>query len=1170
MKYYFPEIVKLSRYTHIIRKMKLTAICLLLCICAVFAGNTHSQETKVTLRVTNMSIKEAINKIEHSTNYVFVLSDQATAETNKKVDVNIEDMPLSEILDNILAGTQLTYNIIDKQVVIYTDKTKKIKTEETEKITAEIQQPAKIKITGKITDLNGEPLIGANIVEVGTTNGVAADINGSYTLDVLPGATLKISYIGYKPADIKVDNREVINVVLEEDGESLSEVVVVGYGTQKKQTLSGAIASISSQDILTTKTENLINNIQGKIPGLLIRQQTSTPGEFSNMVSIRGYGDPLVVIDGITRTNDGISEMAQLNPDDIESISVLKDASAAIYGMNANNGVIIVTTKRGGEGNAKVSYSGLVGTKMPTGMARTVDAYTYRVMKNEMERNIGVYTPMFSDDILEKYRLGIDGHRDWDWVDMFMKDNAFQQNHTVSVRGGTQRTKYFTSFGYSEDNGLIVNDLQKYRRFNLRANLTTELSKYLTLSVSLSGRWDYTHMAREGFLWTYKNLIVNDRGIGPYTIANPDHLSNIPPEQKNAAALTDASKEGYQSRRNYHTSTIVELNYKAPFLQGLNFTALGSLDTQNGNRSVLQRAYDIYDYFSDNWVATKGQDYYRSTMFLYEKLYFRIMANYQKSWESHNFSLMGALEASQDRNDELDGSRTYTDIFTHDILNQGTSTTAANSGFRSLRRLAAYFGRFNYDYDGKYLLEGVIRYDGSYRYARGKRWSLFPSFSAGWRVSEESFVKNLVPALNNLKLRVSYGESGRDQGAAFNYIAGYTSNGGRGSVFDGESLTAGMIPPALISDQLTWYSSKFWDVGVDFDFWKGKLGGTFDYFQRTNTGLPTSGRIIPLPNTFGTDPPSENLNSDMNLGFDISLTHRGKIQKFTYSVGANVTLARSKRLHVERGPHSSSWDYWRNGAEDRIQGRALIYTYEGQYTSLDQYESAPLMGGTRGNSRMLPGSFRLIDRNGDGIINSNDQAYESWVSGSSAYVSGVGTGQKVNPPLQFGFNLSGAYNGFDLNMLFQGAGMYSMDYGVGDIWGYGNYPTLLEKYMDRWHTVNVTDDPYNPSTQWVPGFYPALRSSRSNTIDGNAIDNQRPNATYLRLKNVELGYTIPRTTIKKIGVENVRLFINGTNLLTFCAKELRDCDPERQEADFNASLAYPIMKAVNFGLNINF
>ncbi|MDR1259326.1 MAG: TonB-dependent receptor [Tannerellaceae bacterium] len=1128
---------------------------------------SYSQSALLTLEKENTTIQEILSTIENESEFYFTYNLNQI-NVNKKTSVRVANKDITEILNILFPEGDVKYIIHDRHVVLYKEvaaRSGSAKDSDTPGVLGADQQ-ARI-ISGTVTDEFGEPLIGVNVAVKGTTNGSVTDVNGNFTLQqVSEGSTLMISYVGHITQEILVGSQSFYLIVLREDTQSLDEVVVVGYGVQKKQTLSGSVTSIGAEDISSTKTENVISNIQGKMPGLLIRQRTGEPGVFDNLISIRGYGNPLVVIDGVTRPmEDGASELAQLNTDDIENISILKDASAAIYGMNAANGVIIVTTKKGQDGKARVSYSNLFGMKGATGMEMTVDAYTYRLMANEMQRNIGA-TPTYSDEILEKYRNNEPGYNDHNWLKMFLNDWAFQQQHNISVRGGTDKVKYFNSFAYAEDNGLLKGGNQKYNRFNFRSNTTAEIAKGLQLNVNVSGRLDNSEAPRDEFQWLYKILMINDRGKNWHTIDNENHLTSIEPERKNAYALADPDIDGYRRYKNFNYSANLEMTYKVPFVDGLTLGVLGAYDGYERNESKLHKMYDLYDYYTDEYVVTNGAGTYSNTIRLFQKVHARGQVNYTRSLGNHNFNVMGVAELTATRMDELQGMRRYAEFYTHDIINQGTATTASNSGFRRYGRLAAYLGRINYDYAGKYLLEGVVRYDGSYRYAPSKRWAFFPSVSAGWRLSEESFIKDNLAFISNLKLRVSYGKSGYDAGNEFEYVAGYTAQSNSNSnymtdrsyVFEDGQATTGMVPPGVVNDNLSWVTSATSNIGVDLDLWHGKLGFVLDLFQRENTGLLAS-RIQSVPNTFGSTFPQENINSTVNRGFEISVTHRGQVGKdFNYSVSANFTYARTKELHYERAPHTSSWDRWVNGREDRYTGRMWLYEYEGQYTSLEEYETAPLLGGTQGNSKMLPGSYKITDLNGDGVIDGNDRQLDNWAQGN------------LNPPMQFGFNLSASYRSFDLNALFQGAAGYSINYSNGDIWGYGRYPTLHEKFMDRWHTTGTTDDPYNPATSWIPGFYPALRSNFSNTTDQHSIDIWIPNAAYLRLKSLEIGYTIPRAVLRKTGIAGLRVFLNGFNLLTFCRKELRQADPEREERDWNANAAYPLMKTFNVGFNINF
>jgi TonB-linked SusC/RagA family outer membrane protein len=1169
-QFVIPFIFKKEYLKNFSRITRISFIFLFVVVLHVTAINMDAQDVKIEIHSNELSIKQFITEIEQQTDFLIMYRNE-DIDLNRVVHIRNKTGNLTSMLNEVFSGMDIRYEFQNKYIALAKNRPSGN--------SISFQQQTKT-IAGTVVDETGEPLIGASVGVKGTAKGTITDAEGKFSItQVSPDNQLVISYIGYVTQEVNVGNQSAFHIRLAEDRQMLEEVVVVGYGVQKKETLSGAVTAIKGEDIVTTKTENFVSNIQGKVAGLLIRQQTGEPGVFDNMISIRGYGNPLIIIDGVTRSGreagDAVKELAQLSAEDIESVSVLKDAAAAIYGMNAANGAIIVTTKKGTtQGKARFSYAGLYGVKTPTGMELTMDAYNYMLMANEMQRNDGkgMYAA-YDFDLLEKYRTNQPGYQDIDWIDLTMHDSVSQQNHNLSVRGGTDRVQYFASVGFTSDDGLLSSDIMYYKRYNFRSNVTAALTKDLKMNIGFSGRQDNRQSKRDDFWAVYKAIMVSERGKNWHTIDNEEHYTLIAPEGKNLMAFLDPEVDGYRRWETLNGQAQVELTYTVPFVKGLTLSALTDYNIRQINESYLSRSYKLYDYFSDLYQATYGTDSYYNQIDLYEKAYLRVMATYNKQIGSHSFNVMGAMEGSNERADRLRGQRLYSDLFTHDILDQGTATTATNLGFREFGKLAAYFGRLNYDFANKYLVELVGRYDGSFRYAPEKRWVFFPSASIGWRLSEEEFVKKLLPFLDNLKVRASYGASGRDAGNAFQYIPGYTSSSARGYIFDAGTLTTGMYPPGVVNNLLSWVTTKISNVGIDFDLPGGKFGGSFDIFQRKNTGILAT-RITTVPNFFGASFPQENINSDMNVGMELNLTHQGKAGKdFTYAVTANVTYARQKRLHTERAAFTSQWDRWQNGNEDRYTGRSLIFNYDGQYTSLEQFETAPLHGGTLGNSKMLPGEFRITDTNGDGVINNNDRVFENWAFGDEGYTSGTNNSSAVNPPLQYGFTFMGAYKSFSLNLLFQGAALYSVNFASNDIWGYGRYPTLHEKYYDRWHTNTIEADPYDPATTWVPGKFAPLRpwvNPRPGVTSDYAISLFRPMGNYLRLKNVELGYSIPRSILKKWNISDVKLFVNTTNIFTITNKELKKLDPEKQEKDYNANLTYPIMKAVNFGLNINF
>jgi TonB-linked outer membrane protein, SusC/RagA family len=1150
--------------------MKCTTILFAFSCLLSFTTNSYSQTETISLNVKDKTVKEVLSLIEEETEFYFTYNPK---EVNiaRKVSVSISKENVYDALGSIFDSEKVGYVVEGKHISLYkiNENTKKSITE------VQVNQQQGIKITGTVVDETDMPIPGVSVSVKGTTIGIITDADGTYSINVPnANAVIMFSYIGYTTIEQTVGSQKVINIIMSEATLQMDEVVVVGYGTQKRGTLTGAVASVGATEIMTTKSENLVANIQGKVPGLLYRPNSGEPGDFDMSLSIRGFGTPVIVIDGIVRNRGGAAELAQLNPEDIESISILKDGSAAIYGMNAANGVLIVTTKKGGEGKVRFSYSGMVGFKSPVALPATMTAYDHRLISNEMARNIG-NQPVIGDDELENFRQGIPGYTDWDWMDLYFHDITPPSfTHNISARGGSEKLSFFTSLGYNSDKGIIKSNIQNYDRYTLRSNVTAALTNNLKMNVMMSGRLDNRQAMRGGFFDIYKVVMTNDRGIGPVTPTG--HYTVTPPEDINPEVLVSMDANGYRKWRNTTVNTQIDFTYSAPFLKGLDINLLGAFDINNRNYSQLQRQADLYDYREDVFVKKSLTiNQYNSQMNLYDKGYVKLQANYSVKLGGHSIAIMGAAEASQERFDNLQGRRSYSDIFTIDVLDMATQSTQQNSGSREFRRYAAYIGRINYDYQGKYLVEGMVRRDGSYRYAPNKRWALFPSVSIGWRVSEEAFFKNNISFINNLKLRASYGESGRDQGSAFQYVEAYTSDNNRNYIFEDGGYIVGMRPPGVVNDRLSWVTAKFYNLAADMDFMKSKLTTTIEFFQRFNTGLLAS-RITEVPNTFGASFPDENINSDMNIGLELSMKYRDKIGDIRYSVGANITFARTKRQHVERAPFTSQWDEWRNSNEDRYTGRGLLYEYDGHYTSREQLQTAPLHGGNNGNYMMMPGSYRILDLNGDGRISGEDQQYIGWSYGTQAYLSGGESGwdgstwNRVNPPLQFGFPIEVSYKSFDVNMLFTGSSLFALNINPGDVWGYGRFPSTNARFEDRWRPANPEADRWDPNTEWIGGTYAPLRTSNTGTTDGNMTVLHRPKVTYLRMKSVELGYTFPKSFLNQVGIDNARFYVNGFNLVTFASKLIRSYDPEKHEGDWDVGLSNPSMRSMNVGLNITF
>ena len=1023
----------------------------------------------------------------------------------------------------------------------------------------EMQQ---VTVTGTVIDSQtNEPMPGVNIQVKGTTIGTITDAAGRFSLPVAnTKATLVFSFIGYVAQEIPLEGRVNVSVSLVSETLGLDEVVVVGYATAKKETLSGSVAAIKAADIVSMKTSSVATMVQGKVPGLMIRKRTGEPGTYNSYISVRGFGAPLLVIDGVIR--DGMSDFERLNPQDIESISVLKDAAAAIYGMNSDNGVLIVNTKTGTRGETKINYSTTYSWKQPTsqGYQNTVDAYTFRLMKNEMARNYDRVEP-YSAEVLEKWRVGTEpGFTDFDWYNATIRDGIGGWSHNVSFSGGNDVLTHYTSFGYLQDDGLLSdNRSQNYKKYNIRTAFDANIAKGLTFKVKVAGKIDDRYNPPQTFFWIFKQMLVSDRGIGPYTLANPNHYSVVPTENINVFAKMSKDADGYVRNKNYQYQLTGELNYDVPSIKGLSLNVLGAYDGNLLQYTQFRGSFILYDYLTDApGGATQATIEERMTNMARTNVQGKITFRRTLA-QNHNVSALFVSEVRQIQTKDVGGKRQYDDIFTNPIIDQASTTNQTTRGGLNTEAYISYIGRFNYDYKSKYLVEFAFREDGSYRYSPNKRWAFFPSASIGWRVSEEAFIKNNLPMISNLKFRASYGQMGSDAGNAFQYYQGYTLGGiQQGAILSPGKLTLGMIPPGVVNDYLSWVTATTTNIGMDLSLWKGKLGFVADIFQKDREGLLAT-RASAVPNTFGASFPQENLNSDRVRGFELELSHRNTFRGINFGASANVTYSRTYLMYRERSPYQSTWEIWKDGnnADGRIQGRAWLYQQDGIVTDITEYETLPLIGGTNGNSRSLPGTQRVVDLNGDGRISGEDQMPELWA-------------QDVNPPLQFGSNLSASWKGLDINMLLQGAALYSLRIAANDTWGYLNWHNTWAFWLDRWVQADPSVNPFDPAAEWIPGKYAPLQASWSGTLQNTTTKLWAKPANYLRIKNLELGYTLPNNLTSKVFLKDVRLAVSVVNLATFTNKELKRFDPERESGDYNAGLTYPLLREFNFTLSVNF
>lgn len=1009
-----------------------------------------------------------------------------------------------------------------------------------------------LTVKGTVTDVKGESLVGVTVQVRGTSTGTITDINGIFTLsNVLSNATLEVSYVGMLTQRIPVNGRSSIDIVLEEDFKTLEDLVVVGYGTQKRGLLSSSISTIKSEEILTTKHTSLAGRLQGKIPGLQIRQNSGQPGSFDATINIRGFGSPLYVIDGVQSSKN---EFQRLTSDDIENISILKDGSAAIYGLNAGNGVILVTTKRGGAHKNKFQYNGTVTFSSPTDIPKLTNAHEWLVLRNDAAVNVGT-PPIYTKDELEKWRMGVSGYESTDWYGETMKKSAMAQNHVFSAEGGNEKVTYYTSLGYMSDQGLLKSNDMNYEQYTGRVNLTAQMTKRLTVNVDLSGFYYTTDYPAWDFFDIMRGTVSLQPIHRPFANNNPDYPAYVFDGQAwNSVITSNSDLTGYSKHMNKSFRTIASLIYKVPFIEGLQIKGVAAYESANSVSKGLNKSFKMYTYdeTNDSYIPfvygfpTQLHNSWADNT----NLLLQTHLNYQKTLaDSHNLGITAVYEQRQYWYQNAGLSREF-QYYTMDQMIFGDTDNQKNSGSENREGYRSLVGRVTYDYMGKYMVEFASRYDGSYRYHPDKRWGFFPVISGGWRISEENFFNRYNKLISNLKLRASYGVVGENAGNAFQYVGGFALNQG-GYEFASGTRTVGVAAPGVVNENLTWYQSNIKNIGIDVGLLNNTFSLEFDLYQRDRSGLLAT-RFATLPNTFGATMPQENLNKDRIRGIEFSLGYVKQLTKeLRLHANANFNFARRMTVYAERGPFTNSMDRWRNGQNERWGDVVWMYDYIGQFQSREEILYAPIQNGTLGNSRELPGDFRYRDVNNDRVIDGNDVLPLAWGG---------------NPKMYYGLTMGATYKNFDFNMLWQGAAKYTLRFThvyATYLWNDANMPAY---FMDRWHL----SDPFNPESEWIPGEWPAIRRQPDMGAMYNESSVWRRDASYVRLKSLEIGYTIPPQLLKLVGTQGLRVFVNGYNLLTICDPFIKAFDPERSEGRDNAGWTYPLSKSFNFGINMSF
>ena len=1024
------------------------------------------------------------------------------------------------------------------------------------------QNPSRIQIAGSIHDSTGMPLPKVTVVEKGTKNVTTTDDNGNFSISVASErSSLVFSSVGYNSKEIKVNSQTNLTVVMEAANTGLGEVVVVGYGSKKRESITGSVATVTAKDIDRVHGGSTVSSgLAGKLPGVTFRMPDGRPGASAN-IQIRNMGTPLYVIDGIQQDEGQFNNLA---PDDIESITILKDGSAAIYGVRAANGVVVVTTKKGRVGERNTinvnAYAGWENWfRFPNVLT---SSYDYMRYKAEAEINSFGSTAITQAE-LDKYKAGTDpAYRSFNWRDYVMQKNASQNSVNLSASGGSDKINYYLS-GTNVFQNSVLGREYKFNRSNLQSNVNAQIAKGLKVGMQINGRIETRENPGVPGLddyWLARFAVLRNTPLErPYANDNPDYLNDIGHTETNYAFLNKKISGVYHSDWRV-LQTNVSAEYQIPGVKGLSVKGLYSYyiaDYVLNNHEYTYNAY-TYNPTTQNYDVTGGSinPWREREQIKQINTTTQGQISYNNTFGEHNISATVVTERikTQRLRNWIHASPT-TNVLP--LIYFATADRYEDSKDETAR--IGYIGRVSYNYANRYYIEGSARRDASFLFAPDKRVGYFPGISGGWRTTEENFMKNLLgptSVLNDLKFRASYGVLGDDYPngnwivAPFAYLPGYVYNQGV-AILDGNAVVGSRDKGVPVSN-ISWLKSKITDVGVDFSLFNRKLTGTIDYFYRKRTGLLDKKQDIQIPREIGYVLGQENINSDAQYGEEFSLAYNNKIGQVMLSVSGNIAYTRSKFLDSYKPKYFNSWDQYRNGRENRFNNISWGYEVTGQFQSQEEINNYKVNIDGKGNRTLLPGDLIYKDQNGDGMINGMDERP-------------IGFGYGNQPNINFGFSLGLAYKGFDFHADFSGASGYTWFQNWETRWPFQNNGNLNTIFLDRWHHT----DPFDVNSPWVAGKYPVLRWNPGNGYSdyGNNSTFWQHNITYLRARTIELGYSLSSALIRRIKMQKARFYLNAYNLFSLDNMKQFGLDPE--VIDDNG-LQFPQNTVVNVGVNLSF
>lgn len=1100
--------------------MKLNFFLMLLTVLQVTAS-VSAQNTRLDLKMSNTTISQVFDEIERQSE-VYFFYNKSQINENKIINVDFKNKTIEEILKSILADQSLIYEFAGKNIII----------KAVDQKTDDSQQKS---ISGKVTDNTGASLPGVSVVVKGTTTGVITDIDGKYTLPKVPDiATLQFSFVGMKTSEVAVFGKTTIDVVLAEETIGIDEVVAIGYGIVKKSDLTGAVGSVKGESIADRQVTQLSQALQGAVSGVMVTRDNNAPGATAT-VRIRGVttiGDssPLIIVDGVP-----VDNMNDINPNDVQDMSVLKDAaSASIYGSRAASGVILITTKRAKSGVVSMNYNVEYGFEKPTAQPKYVDVKRYMQMVNELRwndnnNNANEY-PTYTKDIIDNYTsLNAENPNKYpntDWTALILKDKAPRQSHVLSITAGTKVIRTKASIAYDKTEGLFEG--KSYERMTARFNNDVTITKNLSASLDLSFK----------------------RSIAKSPINDPMYNMRISPpvyaamwadgrvaEGKTGANVWGMMKYGGNAHNWYNQlNGKMSLDY-TPF-EGLKLSAVISptLGFDKGKTFQLRVPY----YSADDPTVLSGtlENCTSTNLFEtrndYSRVTSQLLANFMKTIGKHNLNVMAGYENYYSFNENLGASREKYELTNFPYLDLGPLDLRGNNGKAWENAYRSYFGRVMYNYQNKYFLQGNIRYDGSSRFYKDYRWGSFPSFSAGWVLSEESFMKT-IPAISFLKLRASWGTLGNERIGNYPYQA--TIDFGNALFYQGvnvvASQTASQTKYAI--PNISWETTESIDLGIDASFFNNRLRFTGDYYDKTTKDMLLA---LQIPVFMGFDNPNQNTGSMDTKGWEAEIGWSDKIGELGYSVSANISDFKSKMGDL-------------GGTEfigDQIKKKGSEFNEWYGYVSDGLFQTPEdLAASAKINTNVKVGDVKYKDISGpDGVPDGKiSPEYDRVLLGGSM------------PRYIYGTNLKLEYKNFDFSMVLQGVGKINTRLSglmiTPLVANWGNMPAILD---------GTSWSKYNTPEQNLAAKYPRL--SYTNGGSNYAMsDYWLINGAYLRVKNITLGYNLPSELTQKVKLQRVRVYTSASDLLTF-NKFPKGWDPEVSES------GYPITASFVFGLSVTF